>query len=277
MALPDQLRYDGKRAVVTGAASGMGNATIKYLADLGAEIIALDVAEIEAGPWTSIEVDIGNKASIDAAVDAIGSPVDSLFNVAGVAGGRGEEKLAMMVNFYGLRYMTEQLRPAMPRGSAIVNVASLAGFRYLLVKEGLQPMLELSIDEADGWLDQPENQEFFNGYQTAKELLCLWTVQSCKPLAENNGVRINVVAPGTTETPLLKVFRANAVERTGSDAPTMSAGGFLGRLATSEDQAAACVFLNSDAASIITGQVLGVDGGMWGTWSLRGDPGMRAR
>jgi NAD(P)-dependent dehydrogenase (short-subunit alcohol dehydrogenase family) len=277
MALQDELRYDAKRTVVTGAASGMGNATVKYLADLGAEIVALDVVPIEAGPWTSVQVDIGNRASIDAAVEAIGTPVDRLFNVAGVAGGRGTEKLAMVVNFFGLRYLTERLLPAMPRGGAIVNVASLAGFRYLLARAELEPMLALSIDDADAWLDADENQDHFNGYGTAKELLNLWTVQTCKSLAENQGVRINVVAPGTTETPLLEAFKANAVERTGSDQRVIAARGFLGRFATSEDQAAACVFLNSDAASMITGQILAVDGGMWGTTSLMGDPGPRGR
>ncbi len=90
------------------------NATIKYLAELGAEVLALDISPIEDGPWTPIEVNLGDKASIDSVLEAIGEPVDRLFNVAGVAGGRGKEKPAMMVNFFGLRYLTERLLPVMP-------------------------------------------------------------------------------------------------------------------------------------------------------------------
>jgi NAD(P)-dependent dehydrogenase (short-subunit alcohol dehydrogenase family) len=280
MGFQDLLGYEGKRVVVTGAASGMGNATVNYLTDLGAEILALDISPIEDGAWTSIHVDLGNRASIDSAVDAIGKPVDRLFNVAGVAGGRGKEKPAMMVNFFGLRYLTECLLPAMPHGGAIVNVSSLAGYRYLIARAELEPMLALSsMDEAAEWLDDEENQELFNGYGTSKELLNLWTVTSCKDLAEKHGIRINAVAPGTTETPLLDAFKAHAIARTGSDDVVLAARGFLGRFASSEDQAAACVFLNSDAAEMITGQILAVDGGMAGsmTGGVLAAPGVRGR
>jgi NAD(P)-dependent dehydrogenase (short-subunit alcohol dehydrogenase family) len=265
MGLRDLIGYEGKRVVVTGAASGMGRATAQYLAELGAEIVALDVQPADDAAWTAIRVDLGERASIDAAVAQIAAPVDGLFNVAGVAGGRDREKQAMMVNFYGLRHLTERLLPSMPRGAAVVNVSSLAGYRYRLAREELEPMLRLSsMEEAEAWLERDENQPLFNGYGTSKELLNLWTVSSCKELAEQHGVRINVVAPGTTDTPLLSQFRANAVERTGSDDRVIAAQGFLGRVASSEDQAAACVFLNSDAAAMITGQILAVDGGMAG-------------
>ena len=90
MGISELISYEGKRVVVTGAASGMGKATVEYLAELGAEILALDVSPIEAGAWTAIQVDLGERASIDSVVEAIGAPVDRLFNVAGVAGGRGQ-------------------------------------------------------------------------------------------------------------------------------------------------------------------------------------------
>jgi NAD(P)-dependent dehydrogenase (short-subunit alcohol dehydrogenase family) len=276
----DLIGYQGKRAVVTGAASGMGRATIEQLAELGAEITALDIAPIDEGPWTSLSVDLGSRESIDAIVDEIGAPVDALFNVAGLAGGRGRETPAMMVNFFGLRYLTERLLPVMPRGAAIVNVSSLAGYRHLTAQEPNEPMLALgTMEEAAAWLSEPDHEELFNGYGTSKELLNLWTVRMCKQLAEEHGVRINAVAPGTTETPLLDTFKSNARERTGTDAGVIAAQGFMGRLAISEDQAAACVFLGSDAAGMITGQILAVDGGMEG--SMRSgvipEPGVRSR
>jgi NAD(P)-dependent dehydrogenase (short-subunit alcohol dehydrogenase family) len=141
-------------------------------------------------------------------------------------------------------------------------------------------MLHLSsMEEASAWLDDEANQGSFNGYGTSKELLNLWTVTSCKEFAEQRGIRINVVAPGTTDTPLLDAFKQNAIDRTGSDEVVVASKGFFGRFAHSEDQAAACVFLNSDAAEVITGQILHVDGGMAG--SMQGGvlaaPGVRGR
>jgi NAD(P)-dependent dehydrogenase (short-subunit alcohol dehydrogenase family) len=280
MSFWDLISYAGKRVVVTGAASGMGNAAIKYLAELDAEVLALDINEVEAGDWKYVQVDLADRSSVDAAVDAVGSPVNALFNIAGHAGGRGREKLAMMVNFYGHRRLTERLLPVMPRGSAIVNVSSLAGFRYFLAHDDLKEMIDLATMEgADAWLDRPENLERYNGYGTSKELQNLWTTSLCQQLAEQHGIRINAVAPGTTDTPLLEAFRANAVERGGSADMVDAAQGFLGRFAHAEDQAAACVFLNSDAASIVTGQVLAVDGGMAGSMmgGTRPMPGLRTR
>ena len=262
----DLLSYKGKRAVVTGAASGMGKATVEYLATVDAEILALDIQPVADGPWTYVQVDLGDRASIDEAVAQIGGPVDALFNIAGHAGGRGKEIPAMLVNFVGHRHLTEKLLPVMPRGSAIVNVSSLAGVRYIVesVRQELLPLLETStFEEADAWLH--ENPEKFNGYGTSKELQNIWTARMCKELAEQYGVRINTVAPGSTDTPLIEGFKANARERTGSDEGVTFARGFLGRFAHAEDQAAACVFINSDAASMITGVVLNVDGGMAGS------------
>jgi NAD(P)-dependent dehydrogenase (short-subunit alcohol dehydrogenase family) len=265
MSFTDLVSYAGKRVVVTGAASGMGNASVKYLAELDAEIFALDRNPVEAGPWEYIETDLSDESSIDAAVDRIGvDPVHSLFNVAGLPGGRGIEDKTMLVNFYGHRYLTEKLLPRMPRGSSIVNVTSLGGFRYYLMHDELMPMLELpDMAAAAAWLQQ--NPEKFNGYGTSKELTNLWTTRMAKDYAQQYGIRINCVAPGTTDTPLLEDFKANAINRTGSDAGVVAAQGFLSRFSHAEDQAAACVYINSDAASMITGHVLAVDGGMAGS------------
>lgn len=278
MGFVDSISYAGKRAVVTGAASGMGRAVVEQLVELEAEIVAIDRQPIEDGPWTALRCDLGERASIDTAVEAIGGPVHALFNVAGLPGGRGRETPTMLVNFYGLRHLTERLLPVMPRGAAVASVSSLAGFRYLIAATELEEMLALSMDEAVDWLGRDANQPRFNGYGTSKELVNLWTSRSCKDLGLLHGIRVNATAPGPTETPLLDVFRANAVERTGSDAPVNAAGGFLGRLASADDQAATLVFLNSDAASMISGAIVPVDAGMDGFMKASGiDPGPRGR
>lgn len=263
MGISAMLSYADKRAVVTGGASGMGAAVIAYLSELGAEVFGLDVNPVDTQLAKFIRTDLGDKSSIDQAVREIGGPVHALFNVAGLPGRPGTETQTMTVNFVGHRYLTESLLAVMPRGAAIVNVTSLAGYMYKDMRDVLLPLVETTtFEEATAWLDA--NEDKFNGYGTSKEVTNLWTALSCKDYAERHGVRINAVAPGSTDTPLLEVFKANAISRIGSDAPVEFAKGFLGRFSHAEDQAAACVFLNSDAAAMITGQVLAVDGGMAG-------------
>src|SRR3954470_4113525 len=76
--------YEGKRVIVTGAASGMGAATVTMLGELGAEIHALDVRPIKGSVAKAYECDCGDPDAIDLTVGLIGGPVHALFNVAGV-------------------------------------------------------------------------------------------------------------------------------------------------------------------------------------------------
>lgn len=82
----DVLQYAGKRAVVTGSASGMGAATAQILVDLGAEVIGLDVKPTAVAVQKHLDVDLRDKASIDAVVTEIGRPVHAVFSVAGLPG-----------------------------------------------------------------------------------------------------------------------------------------------------------------------------------------------
>ncbi len=110
MSLFDLFRYDGKRVVVVGAATGMGNAAARLLVDAGAEVVAMDFAPMDIdGIAGAITVNLADKASIDAAVDECGGRVDALFSCAGVADGTpGIEK----INFLGHRHMINQMLDA---------------------------------------------------------------------------------------------------------------------------------------------------------------------
>src|SRR2546430_17159739 len=98
MTLFDAFRYDGKRALVVGGASGMGAATAELLQDAGAEVVVMDFADVTLPGAKAIHVNLADAASIDAAVDELGGQVDTLFSCAGVADGPpGIEK----INFIG--------------------------------------------------------------------------------------------------------------------------------------------------------------------------------
>ena len=102
MSLFDAFSYKGKRAVVVGGATGMGAATAELVRDAGAEVVVLDRAEVTLDGVKTLQVNMADKASIEAATDECGGPVDALFSCAGVADGTpGIEK----INFLGHRHM----------------------------------------------------------------------------------------------------------------------------------------------------------------------------
>lgn len=251
------LDYTGRRVVVTGCASGIGAALVGPLTDLGAEVIGLDVREPEGGGPTAFHrVDLFDPASIDAAVASIGGPVDRLFNVAGVSSGIGDPLRVTTINFLGTRHLTEAVIPLMPPGSAIANVASLAAAQYRENAEVTLGLLETrSMSEGVEWCERHPDALADGGYRLSKEAIILYGMANVSVLGAK-GIRINCTAPGVTDTPILDQLRG-AYGQEFLDAFRTP----LGRVAGPDEQAAVLVFLNSDAASYITGQVIWVDGG----------------
>src|ERR1700737_977444 len=123
--------YDGRRVVVTGCASGIGEHVARQLIELGAEVVGLDRRRPVLQLKEFHEVDLADPVSIGQAASAIGGHVDSLFNVAGVSSGIGDPLVVVTINFLGTRRFTEALIPTMPAGSSIVSVSSLAASDYL--------------------------------------------------------------------------------------------------------------------------------------------------
>ena len=125
--MSDMLGYKGKRVVVSGCFSGMGEATAKILLDLGAEVHGLDFKQSTLPLASFNQIDLRDAASIEAGVAAIGGKVDALFSCAGVADGTpGIER----INFIGHRYMIDRMfaLDMFPRGSAIIILLTLCTF-----------------------------------------------------------------------------------------------------------------------------------------------------
>src|SRR6201999_832284 len=100
------LRYDGRRVVVTGCASGIGEHVARQLTELGAEVVGLDLKRPALQLKEFHELDLSDSTSIDRVVAAIDGPVDSLFNIAGVSSGIGDPLRVVTINFLGTRYFT---------------------------------------------------------------------------------------------------------------------------------------------------------------------------
>lgn len=256
MASIDELwRYDGRRVVVTGCASGIGEHVVRQLAELGADVIGLDRRRPEFGLNDFREVDLADPESIDDAAASIGGRVDALFNVAGVSSGIGDPLLVVTVNFLGLRRFTEALVPLMPAGSSIVSVSSLAAAGYREHARDVAPLLDTAtMQEGIDWCrDHPD--ALGTGYQLSKEAIIFYTMRNATRLGAR-GIRMNCTGPGVTETPILDQLRTAYGQGFLDDIPKP-----LGRVSEPAEQASVLVFLNSRAAGYITGQVVWVDGG----------------
>jgi NAD(P)-dependent dehydrogenase (short-subunit alcohol dehydrogenase family) len=261
------LNYEGKKVVVTGAASGMGEATAKILVEQGAEVYALDLNETKIPVKNSVKVNLGDKASIDEAVRQLPDEIHSIFSCAGVAGTiYGKRRFTpaevITINFIGGRHLIESLIPRMPEGGSIATVASLAGMGWMKKLNILIPLISTkTFEDAKKWVDENiadpnvmDQDESKNGsYALSKEALIAWVKYRAYSLAEKK-IRLNSVSPSTTTTPMLADFNkiANADVTSAYISP-------IGRPAVAEDQANALVLINSDLNTYISGQDLQVD------------------
>jgi NAD(P)-dependent dehydrogenase (short-subunit alcohol dehydrogenase family) len=253
--IDDLWRYDGRRAVVTGCASGIGADLVHQLSELGAEVVGLDKRRPAVEVNDFHEVDLSDPASIDQAVASIAGPIDAVFNVAGVSSGIGDPLLVATINFLGLRHFTEALIPRMAPGSSIVSVSSLAAAAYREHHREVAPLVHTTtMQEGIQWCERHPDT-LGAGYQLSKEAIILYTMRSATPLGAR-GIRINCTGPGVTETPILDQLRTAYGQGFLDDIPKP-----LGRVSDPAEQASVLVFLNSAAAGYITGQVVWVDGG----------------
>jgi len=251
MTLFDAFRYDGKRALVVGGASGMGAATAELLQDAGAEVVVMDYADVALPGAKAVHLDLADAASIDAAVDECGGQVDALFSCAGVADGTpGIEK----INFIGHRHLIDRLlaKGMLSPGSAIGFISSAAGLGWEPNLSELNELLDTpDFDSATRWVQDHGKAD----YMSMKQAICAYVARQAFPLLKE-GIRINAICPGPTDTPLAQ---ANKEMWLGFGSDYRGEVGV--EASTPLEQAYPLVFLCSDAARAITGITLISDAG----------------
>jgi NAD(P)-dependent dehydrogenase (short-subunit alcohol dehydrogenase family) len=256
--MSDILGYAGKRVIVSGCFSGMGEATAKLLLELGAEVHGFDYKDSALPLASFTKVDLRDPASIEAGVKGVGGKIDALFNCAGLPNGAFDPMDVMKVNFIGLRHLTEQVLPLMSEGGAIANIASTGGLGW---SRRIPTNMEFVTTKGwQGGLDwcAANMDTVAEGYAFSKEAVIVWTQFMGAHLIKK-GIRINCTLPSPTQTPMMADFEAQS----GKDV-VEAATQPMGRYSTPYEQAAPLVWLNSQFATIVNGVVLPVDGGFMG-------------
>lgn len=238
--------FDGAIAVVTGGASGIGEAVAALLAERGARVAVLD-RDVAGVPHFAVEADVTDARQVGIAVDAVAAHfggLDIVINNAGIgaagdvsANDDDEWHRVLDVNVVGIARVTRAALPHLRRSAraAVVNTSSV------VATVGVP------------------NRALYSASKGAVSALTL--AMAADHVRE--GIRVNAVTPGTADTPWVGRLLDAADDREAA-ASALRARQPMGRLVSAAEVAHAIVYLASPLSSSTTGALLAVDGGMAG-------------
>lgn len=247
---------------MSGAASGIGAATAGLLRGQGHRVIGVDRT---AADGVEVTADLSTPAGREAALTGVRQLTDrvhGLVPAAGIAGHTGvDSRLVVSVNFFGAVALVTGLHAELAAGAADggAGVVLLASNSITGMPGWNAPVAQACLRDDEGLAREEAGRvESVMVYPSTKAALAWWARrEGVRAEWAGAGIRLNSVAPGATETPMVAEMRADPVFGPAIDSyPTAT-----GRPGRPEEVAAAIAFLLSEAAANIVGAVLFIDGG----------------
>lgn len=250
--LPGVLTY-----VLTGVASGMGKATKDHLESDGHRVIGVDRQDAEV--VADLSSPVGRRAAIEAVTSLSGGTLDGAAMFAGVVGATGRPGSALVsVNYFGAVELLEAFRPLL--AAAGESAALVVSSNSVTIQPGwnLELLATCLTGDEQAARALADQEDSLQAYPATKAALARW-VRRHAPSADwaGAGIRLNALAPGLVETPLVDETRADPVLGSLLEALPLP----LGRGGRAEELAALAAFLLGPHGRFFCGSVILCDGG----------------
>ncbi len=250
------------RTLITGSASGIGAATRQALQAAGHDVIGVDLhsGDNEADIEADLSTAAGRRAAIDAALARCGGTLDGLVLCAGLGAQVSPASKIVSVNYFGVVDLLDALLPALRNGAqpAAVVISSVASSQLAWDRNPLAAMLEAGDEAGAGAIANAAGDKAGHlAYAGSKNAVTVAVRRRAVPWGAA-GVRLNAVAPGAVETPLLQAGLQDP--RLGQAIRDFVAP--IARRARPDELAAMVVYLMGPNAGFIHGAQFTVDGGI---------------